>query len=140
MKINYYTEDCEYKLKDKRKISNTLKYLITNENYSLGDINVIICSDKYLLEINNKYLNHNYYTDVITFDYREENIVSGDLFISYQTVEDNAAQFDQTPVNEMIRVIIHGVLHLCGYKDKSEGEAIVMRQKENEYLEYFAQI
>lgn len=140
MRINYHTQDCTYKLKDKRKISNTLKYLIKNEGFSLGEVNVIICSDQYLLQINNQYLNHNYFTDVITFDYREEDLVSGDLFISYQTVEDNALQFDQQAVTEMIRVIIHGVLHLCSYGDKSDSEAVVMRQKENEYLEYFAQI
>lgn len=101
----------------------------------LGEISVVFCSDDYLLDMNRKHLNHDYYTDVITFDYSEDNVVSGDLFISYDRVLDNASVFSVEGIDELHRVCVHGLLHLCGYKDKSDADELLMRQKENEMLE-----
>lgn len=140
MSINYYTQDCEYKLNGKLKTKALLNHCIDNEGFKSGEVSVIFCSDAYLLSINNQYLEHNYYTDVITFDYSDGATVSGDLFISIDTVADNAAQFGITPTDEMLRVVIHGVLHLCGYGDKSDGEAVIMREKENYYIDLFGKV
>lgn len=140
MSINYNSQDCEYKLKNKLKSTSLIKYCIDNEGFKTGPIAIIFCSDNYLLSINNQYLGHNYFTDVITFDYTESGIVSGDIFISIDTVADNAEVFEITPAQEMLRVMIHGILHLCGYGDKSPEEAVVMRDKENFYLDLFGKI
>ena len=104
------------------------------EDKELGDLNLIFCSDDYLLEINKKHLNHDYYTDIITFDYTDE-VVSGDLFISYDRVVDNANDNKVTIENELNRVVVHGTLHLLGYADKSDEEASKMRELENKYLD-----
>lgn len=105
------------------------------ETKELGDITLILCSDEYLLEMNKEYLDHDYYTDIITFDYTVDNLVSGDLFISYDRVVDNAQQLDLDVQDELHRVCVHGLLHLCGYKDKSEEDEKLMREKENEMLD-----
>ncbi len=115
----------------------TINELIKSENYELGEITVVFCNDEYLLDLNRTYLNHDYYTDIITFDYSEEIIISGDLFISIDRVIENSSSFDVSFNHELSRVIYHGVLHLCGYKDKSEEEIKAMRGKENYYLEKF---
>jgi rRNA maturation RNase YbeY len=104
------------------------------ENKSLGDVSLIFCSDEHLLQMNKEYLQHDYYTDIITFDYTENDVVSGDLFISVDRVEDNANEFDSLFQDELHRVCVHGLLHLCGYKDKSEKDEELMRSKENEML------
>nr|WP_294859328.1 rRNA maturation RNase YbeY [uncultured Fluviicola sp.] len=104
------------------------------EEKKLGDLSIIFCSDEHLLEMNKEYLQHDYYTDIITFDYSEENLVSGDLFISVDRVQDNADEFDVLFQDELHRVCVHGLLHLCGYKDKSEKDEQIMRSKENEML------
>lgn len=104
------------------------------ESKVLGDVTLIFCSDDYLLEMNQTHLNHDYYTDIITFDYSDDNIVSGDLFISYDRVVDNAASFSSSVYDELHRVCVHGLLHLCGYKDKSDSDKQLMRQKEDEML------
>lgn len=108
--------------------------LIENESKKLGNIMIIFVADDYLLEMNNKYLKHDYYTDIITFDYCDNN-VSGDLFISLDRVRENAKDFNMEFTNELHRVIIHGVLHLCGYNDKSVEEQELMRKMENKYLQ-----
>ena len=108
--------------------------VVESENKILGELSYVFCSDEYLLEMNREHLNHDYYTDIITFDYCFENIVSGDLFISLDRVEENAKEFSITFQDELDRVCVHGVLHLCGYKDKSEADEILMRQKEDEKL------
>lgn len=105
------------------------------EKKEMGDITLIFCSDEYLLKINQEYLDHDYYTDIITFDYSEDNVVSGDLFISVDRVAENAQINKVDFMNEFNRVIVHGVLHLCGYKDKSEEDEKLMRSKENEMLQ-----
>jgi rRNA maturation RNase YbeY len=104
------------------------------ESKVLGDVTLIFCSDDYLLEMNRTHLNHDYYTDIITFDYSEDYIVSGDLFISYDRVVDNATSFSSSVIDELHRVCVHGLLHLCGYKDKSDVDEQLMRQKEDEML------
>ena len=112
----------------------SLTSLVKEEGKLLGDVSVIFVSDDYLLEINQSYLNHDYYTDIITFDYCEQNVISGDLFISIDRVRENADVFNVDFGTELHRVIIHGVLHLCGYKDKTEDDEEVMRKMENKYL------
>ncbi len=112
----------------------SLSKLITEEAKVIGDISIIFVSDEYLLEMNKKYLNHDYYTDIITFDYCEKNVISGDLFISVERVEENADTFNISFISELHRVMIHGVLHLCGYRDKTDEEQVEMRSMENKYL------
>lgn len=109
-------------------------HVCTVEQKELGDITVIFCSDDYLLEMNREHLQHDYYTDIITFDYSEEMIISGDLFVSVDRVRDNAEHMSVSFFDELCRVCVHGLLHLCGYKDKSEKDELLMRQKEDEML------
>jgi rRNA maturation RNase YbeY len=108
-----------------------------NEGKSTGEITLIFCSDEHLLEMNRQYLEHDYYTDIITFDYTEGNEISGDLFISIDRVYDNAEQNEVSRLDELKRVCVHGVLHLCGFGDKSDEEARVMRIKEDYYLDKY---
>ncbi len=137
--ISIFTEGIKKKeLKGKRIIYKNIKDLIAREGNKIpGDINIILCNDAYLLEINKKYLNHDTLTDIITFDYCEEKIVSGDIYISIDRVEENAKLFNQDNERELTRVIFHGVLHLLGYKDKSDTEQKEMRGKEDFYLNLF---
>lgn len=114
---------------------NWLSKVTALEQKEMGDITLIFCSDEYLLNVNREYLDHDYYTDIITFDYTEDNIVSGDLFISLDRVGDNAQIHTVDFINELNRVVVHGVLHLCGYKDKSEEDEKLMRSKENQMLQ-----
>jgi len=112
----------------------SLPKLIQYENKECGPINLIFCDDDKILEVNKEYLSHDYYTDIITFDYSLNQIISGDLFISIDRVKENANRYSKTFENELMRVVFHGVLHLCGYNDKSEEEILVMRSKEDYYL------
>ena len=116
---------------------SSLSDLIETEGFNEGDITVVFVTDEYLLEMNKTHLNHDYYTDIITFDYTESNFISGDLFISYDRVLDNSNKFNVTEFNELCRVVFHGVLHLCGYKDKSNEEELLMRAKEAYYLDKY---
>ena len=115
----------------------TVDSLIVSEKFKSGEIMIIFCSDDYLLDKNRDYLNHDYYTDIITFDYSENDVVSGDLFISIDRVKDNAITYGISFDNELKRVVYHGILHLCGYKDKTEKDKKEMREKENYYLSQF---
>jgi len=112
-----------------------LSRLIEFERKIVGDLCIIFCSDDYILDINRDYLNHDYYTDIITFDYCVDTTISGDLFISFDRVKDNAQEFGVDWKEELLRVIYHGTLHLCGYKDKTDEDILLMRIKENYYLE-----
>ena len=114
--------------------SHWLKNIIFEEEQKVGDINYIICDDEYLLKINQDYLQHDYYTDIITFDYVKAKIISGDIFVSLPRVEDNAKHLGKDLNQEFHRVLAHGILHLCGYKDKTEEEQSAMRAKEDYYL------
>ncbi len=116
------------------QFNSFISNILISEKKTEGDVVLIFCSDEYLLEINKKHLNHNYYTDIITFDYCVENIVSGDLYISIDRVKENAKTFNDSFINELSRVVIHGVLHLCGYSDKTEADQKNMRNLENKYL------
>ncbi|TNF49935.1 MAG: rRNA maturation RNase YbeY [Bacteroidetes bacterium] len=114
-----------------------LTSLVNEEHKDIGAITVVFCSDEYLLEMNRRHLDHDYFTDIITFDYCEGDLVSGDLFISVDRVSENSKNERVEFLNELARVCVHGVLHLCGYGDKSEIDQVVMRQKEDYYLRLF---
>ena len=133
--ILFYSENVNYILPHKNKIRNLLKILATEEGKNIGQLSYIFCSDDFLLEINKQYLHADYLTDVITFDYCEKNVVAGDIFISVERVKENSMLYQQYFFDEMLRVVVHGLLHLCGYKDKQEQEQQQMREKENYYIE-----
>lgn len=133
--VSYFLEDIDFKFSGKRLNSAWLKAVATEESRKLGRINIIFCSDNYLLDVNMKFLQHDYYTDIITFDYCEKDVLSGDLFISIDSVRANAEFFGTTFDNELNRVIVHGLLHLIGYDDHTEEDQKIMRSKENFYLE-----
>ncbi|HBL74692.1 MAG TPA: rRNA maturation RNase YbeY [Prolixibacteraceae bacterium] len=132
--MNFYKEDFSGRIIDQKKRKNWINFAIEKEKFKCGDLSFIFCFDEYLLKINKEYLNHDYYTDIITFNYVEGNIISGDIFISIDRVRDNAQQYGVSFENELSRVIIHGVLHLIGFDDKDESSQSIMRMKEDEYL------
>ncbi len=132
--IQFFFEDTHKLNINHNFIINQVESLILNELYKPGDISVIFCSDEYLLEINRQYLKHDYYTDIVTFNYVEDSVISGDLFISLDRVKENAMIFHVGLYEELYRVIFHGILHLIGYNDKTDAEQIQMRQKESYYL------
>ena len=123
-----------FTLKNKRKIKNWLKDTVVNEKKKVGDINYIFCSKEYLKKINNDYLSENYETDVISFDFSKDNKISGDIYISSETVKKNSIIFNVDFNNELKRVMVHGLLHLLNYNDKSNQEQKIMREKENFYI------
>ena len=118
----------------KKEISVYVNKLIENEGYIVDDITIVFCNDDYLLEINRKYLNHDHFTDIITFNYNEGKKISGDLMISLERIRENAELYTKSFENELYRVIFHGILHLIGYDDKDEEMKKIMREKENDYL------
>jgi len=133
--INFFTEDISYVLKNKRKIKAWVSETIAAEGYQLDELNFILCSDDYLLRINQEYLDHDTYTDVITFDNSEAlKMITGDIFISIDRIRENASLYKHRLQDELCRVMIHGTLHLLGYKDKSKADKTRMTQKENDYL------
>lgn len=131
--INYFFEEISPIVIDDQ-ISVWLENIILEEGKKLGKIQYIFCDDEYLLQVNKEHLQHDYYTDVITFDYVKGKKISGDIFVSLQRIEDNAASLSTNKDEELRRVLAHGVLHLCGYKDKSDSEQLLMTEKENFYL------
>ena len=133
--VSYFFEDTDFKFSGRRANNAWLKTVAESENRILGQVNIIFCSDAYLLEINKKYLSHDYYTDIITFDYCEDNTLSGDLFISVDTVLDNSKFYKTEFKDELDRVMVHGLLHLIGYDDHTDEDVTMMRYKENFYLE-----
>lgn len=134
--INYFSKN-DFILKNKLKRKKWLKETIENEGFRLGNINYIFCSDEQLLDINIQYLNHDYYTDIITFDYKENHIISGDIFISTDRVKENAIINNEEFDDELNRVLVHGILHIIGYKDKMDEDIKLMREKENIYINLF---
>ena len=130
----YNLYEKEFEQIDGKLITIWLKSVVKNENKSIGKISVIYVDDNYLLDINIKYLKHNYFTDIITFNYNQGLNISGDLYISIDTIKSNAEFYDTNFKNELLRVIVHGVLHLLGYNDCEESEQIVMREREDFYL------
>ena len=138
--IRYFQEDIRFELKQKMLNNRWLKMVAGSEMRRLGAINIIFCSDNYILDVNMKYLQHDYFTDIITFDYCEKDVLSGDLFISIDSVRENAQFYGTEFADELNRVMVHGLLHLVGYDDHSEADIAVMRQKENYYLEMRASL
>lgn len=132
--ISYFSEDIDFNLKNKRLNNRWLNLVAESEIKRIGDISVIFCSDGYLLDINKRYLRHDYFTDIITFDYTEGDRLSGDLFISVDTVRANAEEYGSDFEQELCRVMVHGVLHLIGYDDHTPDDIALMRSKEDYYL------
>lgn len=134
MAITFFAEGVKLPAIKKRETGEWIKKIAGVYGKRCGDIAYIFCSDEKILEVNKEYLNHDYYTDIITFDYTEKNRINGDIFISIDTVKSNAEEFKVPYAEELHRIIIHGILHLCGINDKGPGERKIMTQKENEAL------
>jgi rRNA maturation RNase YbeY len=132
IQFNYETA---FKLKNEKQISNWISKVITKYGFTEGEINYIFCNDEYLLKLNVEFLNHDTLTDIISFDYTLGSQISGDIFISIERVQENAVELSQTLENELHRVIIHGVLHYLGYKDKTSAQKQLMRAEEDKCLE-----
>lgn len=141
MPVNFYTENITFKLKQKTLLKAWVKQVIEKEKKALGTVNYIFCDDAFLLHLNSDYLKHNDFTDIITFDYCEKYKstykVNSDIFISIERVRENAGKFDVSFEQELQRVMIHGILHLCGYKDKSAVDKTLMREMEDKSLKKF---
>lgn len=131
--IQFFFEDID-KIEIQPNLRNRLENIILSEGKKPGEINYIFCDDEYLLQVNREYLKHDYYTDVITFDYVKGKTISGDIFVSLPRIFDNAQTLFKDFESEFFRVLAHGLLHLCGYKDKTEEEIAEMRSKEDYYL------
>lgn len=139
--IHYFFEDISYKIVHPIKTKRWIRSLVNAEGFELNSINFIFCSDEYLLQINREYLNHDYYTDIITFDNSEsDREIEGDIFISLDRVFENARSESIQDEEELRRVLAHGVLHLCGYDDHTDEEQSQMRAKENYYLQQFNKV
>jgi len=134
--INFHYET-EFSLEDAENYTNWIINIIKSEKAVLGDLSYIFCSDNYLLKLNQKYLKHNSFTDIITFDYSEQKVISGEIYISIDRVRDNAVKFKEDFNRELLRVMAHGVLHLLGYKDKGKNEKEEMSTKEDEKIYMF---
>ena len=132
--ISYFFEDTDFIFKGKALNNRWLKIVAESEIRRLGQISIIFCSDNYILDINQRYLQHDYFTDIITFDYCEDDRLSGDLFISVDSVRENAIEYGTSFNDELNRVMVHGILHLIGYDDHTDEDIRQMRSKENYYL------
>ena len=132
--FNYETD---FELENEALYEEWVSKIIDSEDKTEGEINYIFCDDEYLLQKNIEFLNHDTLTDIISFDYTMGNLISGDIFISVERVKDNAADFNTEFIEELKRVMAHGILHYCGYKDKTEEDSALMRSKENEKINLF---
>jgi rRNA maturation RNase YbeY len=140
--IYFFSENISFLLKEKKKIKTWISDVILQQNNVVGNITFIFCDDEYLLKINQKYLNHDTLTDVISFDYSQliknnKKIISGEIYISIPRVKENAKLNGQTISRELHRVLIHGILHFCGFKDKRNEDKKLMRKMEDDCLEFF---
>ena len=139
--INFFSEDKSFVLQNKKAIRTLLGFICKGEKKKIGFINCIFCSDRYLLEINKKHLKHNFLTDVITFDYESKrDSLEGDIYISVDRVKFNSKDYNVNFHEEIVRVIIHGILHLIGFLDSSKKEKKIMRSKENKYLSLYKEL
>lgn len=141
--VRYYNDSTTYRLREKRKVAAWLKLVAEQEGYTLGDVTYIFCSSEVHRKMNIDFIGHDYFTDIITFDYSDlkgEGVVSGDIFIDVETVADNARIYGTTARQEMLRVVVHGVLHLCGQKDKTPRAEKQMHRKEDKYLALYQEI
>ena len=132
-----FNYESDFSLEQEEVYASWLETIVESENKILGEISYIFCDDEYLHSINMQYLNHDTLTDIISFDYTEGDIISGDIFVSIERVVDNAKDFNVPFDEELKRVLAHGVLHYCGYKDKSDDDALLMRSKEEEKIKLF---
>lgn len=132
-----FNYESDFILEQEPVYASWIETIILSENKTLGEISYIFCNDEYLHNINMQYLNHDTLTDIISFDYTEGDVISGDIFVSIERVKDNAIDFKVTFEEELKRVLAHGVLHYCGYKDKTDVDAALMRTKENEKIKLF---
>ena len=138
MAILFFEEDIKFSLNQKNKYKKWLKEVADRENYKIKELNYIFCSDEYLYQINQQYLNHHTYTDIITFDNSEEaKLIEGDVFISIERIKENALREKDSFEKEILRVMSHGLLHLMGYKDKNPKDKILMSQREDESISLF---
>jgi rRNA maturation RNase YbeY len=135
--INFTSVEVKYNLRNKLSLKKWIKLVLVQEGKKCGDITYVFCDDKYLGNMNEQYLKHDTLTDIITFDYSESGVVSGDIFISIERVKENAVSFNTGFNAELGRVMVHGILHLSGYKDKLASDNIIMRGKEDYYLAAF---
>jgi len=135
-KINFYSEN-EFSLEETDRHAKWIEEVIASENMKLEEINYIFCDDEYMLKLNVEFLDHDTYTDIITFNNNVGRILQGDIFISTERVGENAETFNVDFKDELRRVLAHGILHLCGYNDKTEGESLIMRDKEEEKMKLF---
>ena len=133
--VRYFSEDIAFDFKGRALNNRWFRMVAESEIRRIGDVNVIFCSDRYILDINMKYLQHDYFTDIITFDYCEGDRLSGDLFISIDSVRENAVEYGTSFEDELHRVLVHGILHLIGYDDHTDEQIAEMRAKEDYYLE-----
>ncbi|MDA3954761.1 MAG: rRNA maturation RNase YbeY [Bacteroidales bacterium] len=140
MPIKFFVEETKFNLKNRIRIKTWIRETIIGENLKPGVINFIFTSDKFLLEVNKQYLSHDYFTDIITFNYCDKNEINGDIYISISTVKNNSISFNVTFIEELHRVMIHGILHLMNYNDKTDQEKAEIRKKENYYLERFKKL
>ena len=138
--IRFFNNDIKLTINNKLLLKRWIKQVALKHSMETGDLNIIFCSDEKLLEINRQFLGHNYYTDIITFDYCADEVIEGELYISIDTVKTNAIEYKQHFLDELHRVIIHGVLHLCGFDDHSNKQKHIMREKEDEALELLNEI
>lgn len=134
--IQFFSEDIDFTLKEKQKVRQWIGATIKAEGFKhVGELSFVLCSDAYLLEINKQYLDHDTFTDIVTFDSSEdEGVIAGDIFISVERTMENAKKFNVSERDELHRVIIHGILHLCGYYDKKKEDKTLMTEKEDYYL------
>lgn len=135
MAITFQADKIDFPKIRKRDIKNWIKRVATSYGKIIGEVNYLFCTDDKILEVNTQYLSHDFYTDIITFDYSEGNKISGDIIISLETVRTNSQKYNTSFTEELHRVIIHGILHMCGIDDKSETASLNMRKAENQALE-----
>uniref|UniRef100_UPI0040483CE6 rRNA maturation RNase YbeY n=1 Tax=Mariniflexile sp. TaxID=1979402 RepID=UPI0040483CE6 len=135
--INFNYETA-FSLANEEQLANWIANVISSEGYKLEEVNFIFCDDDYLLKLNVEFLNHDTLTDIISFDYSVGKLIQGDIFISVERVADNANDFNVSMLEELHRVMVHGILHYCGYKDKSEADEKMMRQREDHHLKQLA--
>ena len=124
----------KFTLKSRKKIKNWLYHISTSENFKIGKLTYVFCDNDFLLQINQKYLKHDYYTDVITFDYSNQKEINGDILISVEQVTLNSKKYNESKLDELYRVMAHGLLHLIGYNDKNKKDKKIMNEKESFYL------
>lgn len=134
MKIKIFYDETNYRLRESKKCLGFIEKVIRSEKRLAGDLSFIITSDNNILEINRRFLNHDYYTDVIAFGYNEGRKVNGEIYISLDTVKFNASNYKVSLRNELLRTMIHGTLHLCGYDDKKRTDKVLMKKQEDKYL------